>query len=570
MTPDAEALTAAGQEADETFDDQPIVGAKTRCAARLQVTIVDVKGLYLPGHPDSSARPAGTTRAAGYKQGYKSEDGAGRIYLNHDLDGKWKKDTQLVEVTVKVTVLAGELPRGARIRWRVKDPDDPFNERPDVHPEWGRYIDGNDYGAEGAYAGPEAGDNHGVPDHQPRWEKMPGFALSGINVDSAETALVGFVSKVRIHLSNVAGDNAIVRAEVVSSQDVDAAGDETGVMTLWHRLDVEHLRMTSAFTLPVADVPSHFLPAFVQLDIARERVIPDRRELAPSDDKLEKACTAFVNEVFSHRKDPGWFCLISAIAPHPLPKVRGGVVHRGRVTLHAYGEDGARVEYFDIPGHHRHVEYAKFEWENRKMGFWVSRAVLLRGEPAKTRIWLSLNDVTPLFTAGDGSTDHAYLTTLYFSPRARYRNGEWAPPGHGIPREVVVEVRAPGATFTAGISPTIDLGKMSYFAGRTIVFSAGYADKDGKPKEDYEKRVKSTIVHELVHAFGMPHKCGYYDYRTPREKTCCMNYFNTWVVDGDYELIPGTEGKNGDEMCGRHIKQIRLTHLEDNGGLRWR
>ncbi len=43
-------------------------------------------------------------------------------------------------------------------------------------------------------------------------------------------------------------------------------------------------------------------------------------------------------------------------------------------------------------------------------------------------------------------------------------------------------------------------------------------------------------MHEFTHAFGYPHKCGYYGWPQPPEFSCAMNYFLTWLYDvGDKE-----------------------------------
>jgi hypothetical protein len=92
----------------------------------------------------------------------------------------------------------------------------------------------------------------------------------------------------------------------------------------------------------------------------------------------------------------------------------------------------------------------------------------------------------------------------------------------------------------------------------------------GVPRSGYQQSMLHAIVHELVHAFGMPHKCGYFDYRTPRRRTCCMNYAPNWMMDAELELIPGTSERVGNDMCGRHLKELRRVRLENNRGLRWK
>jgi hypothetical protein len=49
-----------------------------------------------------------------------------------------------------------------------------------------------------------------------------------------------------------------------------------------------------------------------------------------------------------------------------------------------------------------------------------------------------------------------------------------------------------------------------------------------------------------------------------------MNYFNTWLIDpATKNLLPNTVGKQGNDMCGRHLMEVRRVHLKDNPGLGW-
>jgi hypothetical protein len=81
----------------------------------------------------------------------------------------------------------------------------------------------------------------------------------------------------------------------------------------------------------------------------------------------------------------------------------------------------------------------------------------------------------------------------------------------------------------------------------------------------------TTITHEFGHAFGYPHKCGYYTVDAPATRSCCMNYFHTWLYalgthkDRDTRTVQRFDtGKDGKHFCARHIKGIRRGHLEDN------
>ncbi|WP_437536345.1 hypothetical protein WME79_16215 [Sorangium sp. So ce726] len=537
----------------------------------IAVRIVDIKGLYSPGFPGGSASP-GTTRAAGYSPGYTSLDNQGRVYINRDLDGRWTRNTQLIEITAEVTSPDGELAQGARIRWRARDPDDPFNERPEVHPDWAPTLDENDYSAEGAYVGPTGEDNEGTEDSSPGWEEVEGYALSDATETTASTAIVGGRSTIRRHMTDIAGDNLILRAEIDAEGLAEGAADETGIMTLWRRIDVEYIRMESAPALPLEQVPAHLDQVFTQFDFSEERVIEDRQHLAPDAGALGEQASRFVSEIFSHAGEPGWFCLIAALEPHPLPDAPGEVLFRGTVAILDGGEGERRREFVEIPGDHPDASSVSFRWDGYQIAFGVASAIAL-SDPPRTRLWLEPHDIQSQFTAGDGSLAHAYRDRLFFFPRARRSGAAWEPPGYGIPARVQVEVRGEGAAYAAGMSPTIELGSTRYFAGRTILFThhrAFWDPERAQPRSGYEQRTLHTIVHELTHAFGMPHKCGFFDYRTPRQTTCCMNYRSHWMIGADQQLIPGTAGQVGEGLCGRHMKETRRVRLENNRGLRWR
>jgi hypothetical protein len=113
---------------------------------------------------------------------------------------------------------------------------------------------------------------------------------------------------------------------------------------------------------------------------------------------------------------------------------------------------------------------------------------------------------------------------------------------------------------------------MDYFAGRTCMFThhREYLDATtGGPTDGFADYFVTVVGHELIHAFGMPHKCGYFDFRAPRNQTCCMNYGSSWMIDERHELRHGTGGRCGKDVCGRHLEEIRAVRLHENKGLNW-
>ena len=533
----------------------------------LVVYIANIRGLHKPGFV-----PSGVTRPKRSEPcpWYRSEDERGRIFLNRDLTGAYASDMQLIELTVYVYVPRGQLPSDAKIKWTVIDPDDPFDADPQVHREWAPYIDAKDYNATGAPTGARGGDNEGSPKRNPPWEEVEGFPLSSLAATSAQTDIVSNESKVILHCPDVAGDTIIVRADIESSTPMQVFEAETGLMTLWHRLEVESIRMKSALALPLDQVPEFFEQACAELNFEQDRVVEDQPFMAADEKALSAASATYVNTNFSHARNPGWFCVISAMEPHRLPSKLGVNVFNGNVTL-GTASSGAD-QFIDIPGRHPTANYAKLTWDSNTVGFSLfSPQELQRNGRWFTRLWILWHDVIPKFTAGDGSLNHAMATSVSFLPQGRREGNTLVAPGYGATRTVDAKVYLPGAFYTDGISPPITVGGVEYFGGRTIVFShhgAYYNRSTGVAHPDFASRIVSVIVHELVHAFGMPHKCGYFDYKNPRKHTCYMNYSPNWMMDSNQQLIAGSSQRIGSNMCGRHIKEVRRVHLEDNVGLK--
>jgi len=247
--------------------------------------------------------------------------------------------------------------------------------------------------------------------------------------------------------------------------------------------------------------------------------------------------------------------------------------------LSTYGND----VFLSVPRIISEPSYVEFKWKHdgkdQSAGFGVPEgAFSVYG--GKTEMLLYGNDITPGFTGhdSDGSISKAYTTQMVFYPKHQRpaRSGAaLSPGGYGIPAGAEVEVYRPGATMVSGISPTVPhhlFGTGEYFAGRTIIFTHHGKFSTGSPPApvaDFDTKIIRVVVHELVHAFGMPHKCGNWDWQTPRKTSCCMNYFDTWLVDARQHLQFDTVGKEGPHICGRHLMEVRRVHLDRNVGLWW-
>jgi hypothetical protein len=623
-------LPGGGQQATVTprahMDSS--TGATLSPPSAIILELTDILGLYEPGYiPPGLANP----RRAEYHPGYISHDDRGRIYINGDLNGNWTRDRQSIQLTVRVRVLNSSLTGEDKIRWIIIDPDDPGNDDPEVHQQWGSYIDERDYPGPNRPQGTHGGDNEGTADRNPVWEQVENFNLAALSNTEATTDIVSLqgesLSKVILHCPNVKGDNLIVRAEFRTSRSIPHYPAQTGILTMWERIDVEYIRMEHSFDLSVSSIPLYFERAYVQFDFAPQRVVQDRPFMAANRDRLGSRSSSYLNSIFTHKNQGGWYCLVLAMEPYPIPPIEDHPLYSGFAHLH---QNNRGEEAVDIPGRHLDVEFVKLRWSNHEVVFRIDSPHMVPGGAGgqRTRCWLEAHDIQHEFVAGDGSLAKAYEKCLLFYPRGCIEGGNFRPGGYQMPSPVQVE--AIGQRPPSGISPAVVHRGKGYFAGRTIVFThhVSYSEEDGvsytvqerdtlsgigrhfgipweriyhhprnrdfrrrhpdpnlihpgdqlwiptrRPRADFTEKVSISVVHELVHAFGMPHKCGYWNYRTPRGRdrglTCCMNYTFHWMIDNRDQLVPDTQGMRGPEMCGRHLKEIRRVHLEDNPALGW-
>ena len=578
------------------------------------VEITDIDGLYQPD-------PAAVIPNPGAKKmkGYLSEDSLGRIFTNRKPDGSWSKDEQYIEVSATVTAIGlSTVPAAAKVKWTVADVDDPTNDAPDFHNDWGPYVDQNDYNASKVPTGAAPGDNalaysdgnadeallFGAAVKAPpaRWAVATGGpAVSPISRTEAESSLVrvnptSATTKIRIHGTNVLGTNLVVRATLNGVPlGIPVHGAFTGVMTMWSRIDVEVKRMQHAHSIKgaLSLIRARFHGACVQLDLQEEVDVTgvlDKLDMAANDDLVPDGSVAWVNtsSVFSKRGQPGWFFLGAACRPNPLPSTSPKPLVNKVDTFSIGVENAGGKEYgtVETPGDFPGADYLEFEWtvgaDQLKAGFPIWRAEVTSG---KTKMFLRANDVTQQFTGhdSDGSLAHAMKTQVLFFPRHQRPDSAstLSAGGFDVPAPgAKLTVYPAGAVATSGISPSVPssvTGTGEYFAGRTILFThhPKFSTRGASPAPlaDFDARVIQTVIHEFLHAFGMPHKCGYWAWRTPRKvpkgRSCCMNYFNTWLLDAAGKPIPGSAGNQGDDMCGRHLMEVRRVHLERNAGLNW-
>ena len=565
--------------------------ATLRLTDSIVVEFAEIQGLFAPLNEGGS----GIARSEA-REGYASEDDRGRVYLNQALDGKWTKDTQLIRLRAKLTVARGALPADARVRWTVGEADDPTNDDPGFHRQWGRYVDEKDYDVVGDHHGATGGDNEGTPDRSAPWEADPAFALVEIkNAQEATTAVVGGESGVLLHCSNTAGDNFTVRAELVTGSKAEGFAATTGVITMWHRVNVAYFRMRSAFELPIADVPQFFELACAQLDFVSMPLIRDVPFMAPGRNAEDGPADRFIEHLFDNKKKPGWFCMIAAMEAYPAPPAGAeALIFQGllapipdeEVPSELFNKHEYPNEFLEVPSTVANADKAWFttsSGEEVEFGLGGGQPVLGASTPT-VRYTIFPYDHQPDFSHLDGSADQAYKIRYLYSPGFRSQLvddqfTERVAGGYGISGEVQCRVTSGAAPVTDGVSPVITIkmstGAKDFFAGRTMIFTHHRRYRVAGPiphvpVSDFARMVLEVMTHELGHAFGTPHKCGYFDTRTPRHATCCMNYTRHWMSDELHDLIPGTKGLQVADLCGRHIKEIRRVHLEDNLGLGWK
>ncbi len=516
------------------------------------VEFTDIDGLCKPGVDDRPVKPPGTTKNSGRQAGYISNDNKGRIFTNRKPDGTWVKNTQYVDVTVEVMPKGIVLPAGSKIAWTIEDPDDPTNEDPKVRKEAGMLLDPNDYtGNTKTGATPNDNDPHGKADETPRLEQLdPKYALSG---NETLIDIPSRISRVRFHVHDVAGANYILKAKVKDDPRISTSlAGTTGIMTVWHRIEVEYAKMTSADELPVDQISTNYDLACVQVDVSLKRVVPDRPTFGPTDNRasyaaIDRYATKASGE-FSMEGQKGWFFICAANRFIP-PRA---------TTILFEGDAGAFGDKVRLPP-----------------------GTLLADKPAIVRVFnpAKISGLSPplpndhdahiKFRVAAQTGQDLVLETHDFhlvdNPDASFLDADLSTYGFVTSTKIRVQVLSAGddALVLAGISPGgKEVFGKHYFGGKLLVFTQSLAAPERL----------TTMCHELCHAFDNAHKCGNWDWVNQMNWTsCCMNYWFFFILDDASPRSPvaWTQNRCSATMCGPHIQHIRDYHLEKNPGLGW-
>ena len=569
-----------------------VTAPSASAAQTLVVELTNVRGLFKP------RTGAGAPRSR-HVDGYRSEDDRGRIFIDRTPTGRYRRNHQSIQLSARIHSPTGSpIPSSAQIQWTYTDPDDIFDTDPRVHRQWLRYLDEGDYRSGGHPRGQHGDDNEGVA---PRWRARPRHSLVRESRNVAVTRVVGGESSIALHCPDIGGDSLIVKAEVINAPGTHIPA-KTGIMTMWKHINVEYVRMPTAYRLPVNRVPPVFEDACVEMNFAPERVLQrsqDRATMADQPEEREQRASEFIVRNFQNCRNGGWFFLCAANLPYPSNSRRqppyGGrrrvwdpneIGHPGLFALDVEG-----ALQFGPENNRNFVSLAAF-WPRgiaRGHFFGIQSAGTPHAPPTDhpsrsgtsppaqiTTLWVFSHDLQRRFTGrgSDGSNSHAYNHRDWYAPRSRIANNGTIGAGYGAPGNYEVQLFAPGGPGTSGHSPR----SRGYFAGRTVVYTKhpSFTDRrTGQLTNEGRDSLVWTIAHELTHGFGMPHRCGFFDVRSPRAavngaNTCIMNYNYVWMCDGNGDLIEGTEDRIGLMMCGRHIKEVRRIKLADNRELRRR
>lgn len=558
-----------------TFDLEYLPCPPLRLSALdFRAELLEIRGLYKPG-----AKAVVGDVQSQYEEGYASDDDRGRVFINHepgsgeaiDWESLRKKNTQYIELTAEISASNGRLSPDTTVVWSWDDPDDPSNA--DMHSAASDDVDDehpeipNDNQGERDF--PSDADGGGA-----KFEAIDGFnILDEPDANTCETDLKDGKARIRLHLTNIGGDNFRVQVTAKDPRGGTATPGKTGIITMWKRIDVEFKVMEGAEgKLPADQIPAAFEECFVQMDLHGPTAVGAANSptvlLKDPSGNLSTAARDYTDTVFDNAGKPGWFLLVAA--NHSRDPIAATELYKGKAEVvlasaKASGFGGATLivpkalKGKDAPNSARYIEGSK--------GITLGVGSSAKIKSGKTHLKASPLDYQPDFEIDtmDGAykTSYARRQMYYPTHMVQVPGGAVSMPGLDFASKPQVKIRSRGATFTIGISPMLSkkVGAKTerFFAGRTIIFTAK-GSKAG---------MLHTIVHEFGHAFGFPHKCGHYAARNEGRQSCAMNYFNTWVfAEGTTTIEKRFDtAKKSNRFCARHINGIRRVHLEDNVAL---
>lgn len=499
---------------------------KTITVTVLRLDITEIRGLY---RDDGS-----------YLAGYTSDDDRGRVYCNRTYDPSapsnplWNKDHQHIDLTVEIAPPGVTLPQDARIVWESSDPDDPSDDGMDLASaeEVDPYdYDGNDADNDGADRDSE--DNSHDRDDHPLFEVIGPYAMLPVG----ETKIVGGISKVRVNLTDDGGDNFIIKARIRFAAGVaSSGGDETGIMTVWKRIDVEYRRMIPSKTLPVALVQPHFDKAFVEWHFHDEGVCANHEYLEPNPGQVAY-CAKWTSPSsvgqFRHRGDGGWHfvcCARKAAEDSDGDPPGRQMPSDGTGKILTQSADG-------IPA----------EMEGYLLGDLTQNWDI--DEHNGKVLWINPTGPHDAFfyflIGGSGGNVLAIAPYRYLTPHgAEIRALNLQSPELSLGSTVTYNI-SEGATggYTPGVPPDANV----------VVYRETLEHKVATDPSlpSLQACLLRTLIHELMHSFGLHHECGNADWNGTH--SCAGMMRKTPVLSaGGVTLLPAAN-----DFCGAHLRAIR-------------
>lgn len=591
--------------------DQSPVRAKVGIRDIITARFVSVEGLHRP----TTNYQQGVRNSVPAPDGYAGEDHLGRIFVHHDRSGARIREGQTISVKVAFDVLS-PFPPGSEVmaRFRIVDVDDPSDDRPDVASSFRGWLDPKDHNPldEGPYGtplGPRGHDNEGPPTQDPPWEAVSPYALLEASSVTALTIALptdgggtSYETEIVLHCPSMAGDRFILEVE----PDVDGFEcflARSGVLTMWQRIDLQPYLLRTVFPFPLETVVRRLESAFFQVDVAETIPVEHDDTLEFTTDAYELA--DFFDSFDAHPGEAGWFGIVFFRHYRQLDKLDGhrvsipyredpkdevfpAMLGGGKVSVPLPDPDsdpGPLSAFVDLDVALPYlmtmidleVEIAKpVKGAFPKPDFFRFDVAAVEVGEVSTRLWLEPQPLNPLFVAGRGALADIDPISfrVYPSFHRRYKSDVVAGAGYGIPEgEVLAKVSgklpidavAEGGGIIGICAPRL-IGGADYFSN--VIFVVNDMTPDGEHFLD-EWQLEETAQHELGHALGLPHRCGYV---SAVAGPCPMQYAGDWsFTEPTFSDLHHYVGGAVEDRtyCPRHQREIRRTVLEDHPAYRW-
>jgi hypothetical protein len=511
-----------------------------------------------------------------YDRGYIGNEASdpdkdkGRIYMNWVFDEnsvnklKWSRGFQRVDLTAAILPV-DDISSDYRVLWIEIDEDDPSDTWAGVHPASGAMIDPEDWGIDPLdpyykyipwnnlpHLENKGGDNHGFRNSIPKWEQAklpdgsddPRFRMTTeIDYENglgrvAFTEISNGMSRIRFNATNVSGDNYKIRAILVKGESIQTWGPEdvTGLMTVWKRAQIEHKHMEEHL-LPVDQLQATFNPAFIEIVPSAPQYTYRNLEFFGSGDNpdtvennLNEFCMNPPVGEFEHKSDlindGAWFFSCAARNMSTPPEPPSFAIPIAGIARRL--EDTNTLELLD--------EYGDLPAPDELVGWEIT---INKDTTSEFTFTIESNtertiDVEPYYwDRHHWAVNGSLMYTLLMDDEEL---------GYDQMQEFHFTI-GDGTFLTVGIAPS---------DGCSIVFIEPFKLKFGDNPDMFNKEVKDTTIHELVHAFDVGHICGLRDIYG--QYSCVMNYtYNqTYKFEGGMGPL-----ESRSTLCATHIIALR-------------